>query len=284
MSLSLPKRLAQTLMPDRLGIALFPDHLVLTRISGGLRRRLLHKETLAFAPAAAGAAAWPPALDALAGKLAEGALANARITVVLSNQFVRYVLVPASDALGNPAEEQAYAQHCFERLYGGDAGAWTLKLSAAGAQRARLACAIEQPLVDALAGCLSGLKGRYRSLQPHLMASFNRVQAQLGALPAWLVVAEPGLICLAHLRESQWLSFSAHKVGPDWLAELPALIAREECLVDCDTACERVLVVAPEAPDATLPTADKRRFESLRTRPLTGLADLEPSYCIALGA
>ena len=280
-----PRRLAERLIADRLGVALYPDRLVLTRVSGGLRRRLKHKETQGFAAAAPGSAPWQPALDALAAALAAGALANAELTVVLSSHFARYVMVPASAELSGREEEEAFARHCFERIYGSQTDDWVIKLSEAGAKRARLACAIERGLADALALCLASLKARYRSLQPQLMAGFNQVRAGLGAQPAWLVVAEPGLVCLARLHDGQWQSVTAQKVGADWQRELPGLITREECLIDCDSACERVLVLAPDAAGASLPQAGARRFEVLQPAALPGLgAELEPCYRIALGA
>ena len=280
-----PGRLAQRMFPDRLGIALFPDRLVFTRTGGAVRRRLKHKETLEFAPAAPGVAIWQPALEALARSLAAGALAHAEVTLVVSNHFVRYVLVPASELLGGREEGEAFARHCFERVYGAASDGWALKLSESDPKRARLACAIERSLVDALAHCLAALDGRYRSLQPHLMAGFNRVRTGLGTLPAWLVVAEPGLVCIARLHDGQWQSVSALKVGGDWLQQLPGLIAREECLVDCDSACERVLVLAPDAAGETMPQSGERRFEALLPAPIPGIAgELEASHGIALGA
>jgi hypothetical protein len=278
-------RLRRPLFADRFGIALFPDRLVLTRISGGLRRKVRQAETLALAPAAEGSANWQPAVDALAGLLAAGALEHAELTLVLSNHFVRYVLVPWSDALGSREEEEAFARHCFARVYGSQAETWALKLGHADPAQGRLACAVEQALIDALAHTLAPLKGRYRSLQPYLMVSFNRVRAALGALPAWLVVAEPGLLCLGLLHQSQWKSVVTLKVGADWEKELPGLIAREECLVDCDSACERVLVVAPDTASAKFPQTDNRRFESLMPGTIPRLsAALDASYRIALGA
>jgi hypothetical protein len=278
-------RLRQALFPDRLGIALFPERLVIARTSGGLRRKVKQTETLEFAPSAPGSANWQPAVDALAGMLAAGALENSELTLVLSNHFVRYVLVPWSDALGGREEEEAFARHCFERAYGSESGAWALKLGRNGPDQARLACAAEQALIDALANHLSKLNGRYRSLQPYLMASFNRVRAALGALPAWLAVAEPGLVCLGLLHQAQWKSFATFKVSADWERELPGLIAREECLIDCDSACERVFVVAPDAAGAKLPQTGLRRFEILQPAPVPGLdAALAAPYRIALGA
>jgi hypothetical protein len=256
----------------RLGIALFPDRLVLARASGGFRRRLEHKEILELEPAKTGMPPWQPAVDALAAKVAAGELARAEVTLVLSNRFVHYTLVPWSDALGGKEEELAFARHCFARVYGSEVEAWALNLSPAGPGQARLACAIEQKLVDALSTCLAALGSRYRSLQPHLMASFNRWRARLGERPAWLVVAEPGLLCLALLQGGCWQSVRTLKVGPDWIEQLPGVLAREECLIDSQTECDQVLVFAPDGPQTVAPRAGKWRIENLMPNLVPGVA------------
>lgn len=273
------------LWPDQLGIALFPERLLLVRASAGFRRRLLHKEIVDFAPAEAGVPLWQPAADALAAKVAAGALAKADVSLILSNRFVHYAVVPWSDSLGTKEEELAFARHCFARVYGSEAENWALKLSSANPRKARLACAVEQTLIDALNTCMGPLAGRYRSLQPHLVASFNRVRARLGEQPAWVVVAEPGLLCLALLQEGCWQSVRTVKVGADWVKELPGVLAREECLVDSQTECGRVLVFAPDSPQMMLLQAGKWQVQNLVPSLLPGMIPgADAPFSIALGA
>lgn len=273
------------LWPDQLGIALFPERLVLARASGGFRRRLLHKEIVAFAPAEPGVPLWQPAADALTAKVAAGALAKADVSLVLSNRFVHYAVVPWSDALGSKEEELAFARHCFARVYGSETESWALKLSSANPRKARLACAVEQTLIDALETCMGPLARRYRSLQPHLMASFNRVRARLGEQPAWVVVAEPGLLCLALLQDGRWQSVRTVKVGADWVSELHGVLSREECLVDSQTECGRVLVFAPDSPQMMMPQAGKWQIENLLPGLLPGMTPgVDAPFSIALGA
>jgi hypothetical protein len=272
------------LWPDQLGIALFPERLVLARTSGGFRRRLLHKEIVALAPAEAGVPLWQPALDALAAKAAAGALARANVTVVLSNRFVHYTVVPFSDTLGSKDEELAFARHCFARVYGSETDGWELKLSSANPRKPRLACGVEQPLVEALNTHLRPLGSRYRSLQPHLMASFNNARGRIGERAAWLVVAEPGLICLALLQDGCWQSVHTIKVGADWVSELPGVLDREECLVDSQTECARVSVFAPDGPQEMVLQPGKWRVENLTPGLLPGMiTGADAPYSIALG-
>jgi len=273
------------LWPDQLGIALFPERLVLARASGGFRRRLLHKEVVAFAPSEPGTPAWHAPVDALAVKVAAGELAKADVTLVLSNRFVHYSVVPWSDTLGSKEEELAFARHCFARVHGSDADDWEIKLSSAQPQQSRLACAVERTLLDALNTHMSPLAGRYRSLQPHLMASFNRWRAKLGAKPGWFVVAEPGLLSVALLYGGQWHSVRALKVGPDWPQELSGILSREECLVDGAAQSDEVLLFAPDAAQPLMLDAGKWRINALLPTLLPGMAaGVDAPYSIALGA
>lgn len=273
------------LWAEQLGIALFPERLVLARARGGFRRRLAHKEIIAFAPAEPGVPPWQPAVDALAAKVAAGALAKADVTLVLSNRFVHYAVVPWSDTLGSKEEELAFARHCFARVHGSEADDWEIKLSSAKPGKPRLACAVEQSLIEALNTRMSPLASRYRSLQPHLMASFNRSRARLGGRPAWLVVAEPGLLCLALLQDGCWQSVRTVKVGADWISELPGVLAREECLVDSATQCDEVLLFAPDVAQPLMLEAGKWRISMLLPTLLPGMAaGADAPFSIALGA
>jgi hypothetical protein len=259
--------------------------MVLARASGGFRRRLVHKEIVAFAPSEPGVRLWQPALDALAAKVAAGALAKADVTLVLSSRFVQYAVIPWSDSLGSSEEELAFARHCFARVHGAEADDWEIKLGCATPGKPRLACAVEQPLLEALNACMEPLAGSYRSLQPHLMASFNRWRTRLGSRPAWLVVAEPGLLCLALLQDGCWQNVRTIKVGADWIGELPGVLAREECLADSATQCDEVLLFAPDAAQPLMLEAGKWRIKTLLPTLLSGMvAGVDAPYSIALGA
>jgi hypothetical protein len=273
------------LWADHLGIALFPERLVIARTSGGFRRRLVHKEIVTFAPSEPDMPLWQPAVHALAAKVTAGALANADVTLVLSNRFVHYTVVPWSDSLGSKEEELAFARHCFARVHGSAADDWEIKLETVKPGEPRLACAIEQPLIEALNTRMSPLASRYRSLQPHLMASFNRWRGLLGGRPGWFVVAEPGLLSVALLGGGQWHSVRTLKVGADWAQELTGVLSREECLIDGPTQSDEVLLFAPDAAQPLMLETGKWRIKTLLPTLLPGMsAGADAPFSIALGA
>ena len=272
------------LWPDQLGVALYPDRLLLARAGGGLRRRLAHKQIIEFAPGDGEAAAWQPAVDALAAQVAAGALAGAAVTLVLSNRFVHYAPVPFSAALGSPEEELAFVRHCFARVHGSEADDWAIRLSQTGPRKTRLACGVEQALVDALAKVMTPLGRRYRSLQPHLMASFNRWRGRLAGRPGWFVVAEPGLLSIALLHDGHWHSVRTMKVGADWAQQLPGVLSREELLIGSETQCEEVSLFAPDAAQPLMLDPGKWRINTLLPTLLPGMAaGVDAPFSVALG-
>lgn len=241
---------SRRLQPDAIGVAVFPDRLLLARVAGGWRHPRIHREVIDLAPVPAGAPAWQAALDALAARVADGTLAGAQVSIVLSSHFVHYALVPWNTLLKSEAEQLAYARQRFVRIYGEAAQAWDLRLSRSGARQSRVACAIAPALRVALDEVMAPLGRRYVSLQPHLMASFNRWHRHLGAQSRWLAVVEPGLVCLALLRQGQWQSVRTMRLGPDGFGQLSELLARERCLVEnCDDA-DLVSVLAAALPAA----------------------------------
>ncbi len=90
---------------------------------------------------ATGAQPWRAALQALETELPRFADGRTVATVILSNHFLRYTLVPWRDELSDAEEELAFARHCFARVYGKAAEQWELRLSQEAPESPRLASA-----------------------------------------------------------------------------------------------------------------------------------------------
>lgn len=196
--------------------------------SVGLFKKLLPETlTIGFAPAQLevrgkridcdpeyGAEPWQGAIERLAA-LEPG---PCRATVELSNALVRYALVPWSDALATPAEEELYVRHHFAKIHGERAKGWAVRASEASAGEARLASAVDAALVDALKKSFQGKKARLVSIQPALMSRFNAARKALPREGAWLVLAEPGRACVALHGARGWAGVQNAK--GDWRAAL----------------------------------------------------------------
>jgi hypothetical protein len=186
-----------------------------------------------------GAEPWQGALAALkALELPK----KGRATVVLSNHLVRYAVVPWSSALGTPGEEEAYIRHHFAKIHGERVKGWSLRASPAPGSEARLASAIDKALLDELKNLFNGKSApRLVSVQPQLMAAFNRWRRAIPAGGAWLVLADAERACVALHGGGGWRA--VHNGKGEWLA----LLDRERHRVEGDVP-DLVLICGASAP------------------------------------
>lgn len=270
---------------ERLLVGFSPSELTLVRVSGVLRPRVTAKHTTPCDPAF-GPEPWHGAAAALKEAVA-GARGDALdVTVVLSNHFVRYALLPWNDALSGTAEELAYARHYFAKIHGERSKSWTLSLSEEPSGTPRLAGAIDTALLEALRGCFpTGGKARLVSMQPYLMAAFNCWRGPVEQSGAWLLIAEPERACIALRGKGRWQavlntrgSVSTHE---DWAA----LLDRERHrIVDGDPG-SAVLVHDTQGSAARWPQVGDWRFERLSLPPMDGYRPREDGrYAMALAA
>lgn len=207
-------------------------------------------DTVASSEQPAGALA---AVDALEALLAHPQIGSGHLSIVVSNHFVRYQLVPWSDDVGTPEELNAYARICFEQVYGGEAVGWQVQVAPERAGSARLAAAIPLTLLDRLRAVVAPTRLRLRAVQPYLMAAFNKLGNAFRHQDFLFVLAEPARTCLLAATGGEWrgVRMSAGDDAPETLA---ALIERECQLLDLhDAALPPIYVHAPQRARMVLP-------------------------------
>lgn len=182
-----------------------------------------------------GAEAWHGALEALRRVQFKK---RTHVTVLLANAFVRYALVPPSDALAGEAEEQGYLRHHFAKVHGERAKGWAFRWSGG------LASAVDRRLLEELKACFPprGL-AQLVSVQPELMAAINRWRGEFPAAGAWLVLAEAERACAALHARGAWRAVTNAKGA--WLE----LLERERHRVEGPVP-DLVLLSGAAAPQA----------------------------------
>jgi len=232
------------LWTERIRVAFAPAALGIVRA-----RRGAEAAEVVACDAQAGAEAWRGALDAFASAAASWLALRADVSVVLSNHFLRYALVPQDAALRGGAEELAFARHAFAKIHGERSAAWDVLLDREARGPLRVACAIDGELRRGLQACFPpGAKARLASLQPYLMAAFNRRRRQLAAPAAALLLLEPGRACLARLAHGRWTRLRNLRGEFEAPQTWTALLEREQAL-DGD-APEREVLVRPHEDSA----------------------------------
>ncbi|CAD5379476.1 conserved hypothetical protein [Pseudomonas sp. OF001] len=192
---------------------------------------------------------WAAPADALERLLAGQPRRRGSLSVVLSEHFARFTLVPWSEAIVSPAELCAYARLRFEEIYGSDAAGWALQLSPEAAGQPRLAVAVASGLLDRLAALARGAGLRLASVQPYLMSAFNRLCRPLAGDDFLFLLAEPERSCLLVAREGRWVAVRS-VAGSDADAALAVLLERESELQELDASTPTAIYVhAPGRPD-----------------------------------
>jgi hypothetical protein len=273
------------LFRDRIRIALSPDSLALVRIKGAFRPRVLERRTIACDPAF-GAEPWQGAVAALTRLAGEIRNANARVTVVLSNHFVRYALVPRSEALADAEEQSAFVRYCFSKIHGERSKEWDVRLSRGSAGPVRMASAVDSKLIEAIRSAFpAGAKAKLVSVQPYLMSAFNRWRTLLKGARTWLLLVEPQRACLAHFEDNRWTTVRNTRGSFESPAQWAELLDLERHRVGGAETPEGVYVHAPRGSTPSSAEAQGWTFSRLALAPMEGLpaAETDP-YSMALCA
>jgi len=231
---------------DQVRIFLSPQRALLLRLKRGLHPRVVAKASLSCAPQP-GEPPWQASLRALEPALAKPEWRGANAVAVLSGHFMRHVLVPWSDALGNECEQIEYARHCFAKVYGRNAEAWDLRLSLETPGETHVAAAVDRSLIEALPTLCRQNQLRLVSIQPYLMAVFNAWRERFRDGSRWLVLIEHDRLCVALLEAGRWRWLRHQRMDNETLADIGVWLAREQYLAGAPETARSVLLYAPEA-------------------------------------
>ena len=205
-------------------------------------RVLVSKKKIVPVKPATDAPEWKAAVDSLPEILASHK--GAEVSLVIADSFVRYALLPWNAAVKNDEQWAAVARHRFSSLHGALTAGWDVKITETAPQGARLACAVDRGLIEALATAFVSSQVNLVSVQPFLVAAFNRIRNKVGTGSCWLVVEEPGRLTLAFIQRGVWLAVRTRRVDSHWRAALPQIIERESAFLALSEPCTRVIVCA----------------------------------------
>jgi len=227
---------------NHLRVGVCADRLLLAEYRRGLRPSKAQQRVLPVQPGANGPE-WKAPVAALPEALKEAR--GAEVSIVLADQFVRYALLAPNEALKSDEQWLALARHRFGAIYGPAAAAWDVKVTETSPAGPRLACALEREILEALAMQASGAGAALVSVQPFLVAAFNRLNEKtrkvLGDGTCWLVVEEPGRLTLALLLRGVWTAIRSRRIDARWQMVLPQILERESAFLGLDKPCTSVV-------------------------------------------
>jgi hypothetical protein len=265
-----------------LRIALCPDRVVVARVGLGWRGNVLDKRIVDCAPATVDQT-WQTPLAALRAILDEHKKPNTSATVILSNHFVRYAIVPWRDSIANVAEQTALARHCFKNIYGDVAATWNVKVSDGGFRRNALASAVDRELLIQLKQIFTERKVSLSSVQPYFMTACNRFRRELAAgKSGCLSVLERGRATLGVFDRSGWQTLTTRRLADVSQTSLAPLLAQEINSANLAVTPEQLFVAALEDPKADF-TDRAWTTQALRLKARRGFSPFEDArYAMAL--
>jgi hypothetical protein len=192
-------------------------------------------------------------------------------SVVLADQFCRYVLLPHNETLKTAEQWLALAKHRFAGVHGARAAEWDVKVTETAPGGARLACAVDRALINGLVGKFSLAGVHLLSVQPFLVAAYNRIRATVGNSSCWVVVEERGRLTLVLIQRGAWLAIRTRRCDERWRVVLPEILERESAFLGLSEPCTRVIVCAQNGFDTRM--HEHWRAHALSYRELALAAD-----------
>jgi len=216
---------------------------------------------------AAGDGTWNAPVEALAAALAG---AKGEAAVVLADQFVRYSLLAHNETLKTAEQWTALATHRFNTLHGPRAADWQITVTQTAPIGPRLACAVDRALITRLAEIFVKANLHLASVQPFLVAAFNRIRKTVGNGSCWIVVEEPGRLTLALIQRGMWIAIRGRRADKGWRNVLPEILGREGAFLGLSQPVTRVIV-------CTQGEFDTEMYDAWRTEAL-GYRELAVSH------
>lgn len=193
------------LWTERLCVALLPDRLIWVILARGLRMSIRAHGSVPVHNPAEGSP-WQAVLEALQRELPNIPITRGEVSVVLSNAFMRYLVINSNTALSRPEERLALARHDFQRIHGALVETWEIRL-AAGEQN-YVAAALDKELLAQLRQCFVTTRLKLHIIQPYAVAAFNHWAKCFNSKTAeGLFLVEPHGYCYAGLCNGQWEFF-----------------------------------------------------------------------------
>ena len=152
-------------------------------------------------------------------------------TVIISNQFARYAVIPWDVDVVIESEQKALMEHCFNLIYGEHAKAWDLRMNIPDYGKSSLASGIHKSLLTILHDEFSEAGMQISAVSPQLVLAINQTLSQLKAQRKkpnfWLVAIQGGHVCLTLLVDGHWRAVKNVAIEADVSAQIQALIQRE---------------------------------------------------------
>jgi Tfp pilus assembly protein PilN len=183
-------------------------------------------------------------------------LARADVQVTLSNDLVRYALVPDADALRNDAERRAAAMHALAQTYGELARGLEVAADSAGYFPSMVAAGVAPELRQGIEQALRAAGAGSVRIQPALSRAMNLAGRRWQLDAGWLAMEDPERIVLAAFAGGDIVALRNLRVRDDARSELQVLLQQSRLLDPVPAETADVLLLGEHVAVEAVPSAD----------------------------
>lgn len=253
----------------KLRIAIHPDRICIGRIANDRQARPTDVSTVAVQ---SGTWPWDAPLVRLREVLADYCKPGMAATVLLSNHFARFTVLPWRDDVGSHAEQTAFAAHCFKAAYGVPATHWDIRISEGGFRCNALASAIDREWLIGLNRLFDEHGMTLASAQPWFMAACNAYRQELNRhAEGCLAVLEPGRVAFGIYGRHGWQSLILRRVADADPGSFASVVSQELLSAGVDEIPERMYVATVGAGECSLLSSRASSWVSDRQSRVPGL-------------
>jgi hypothetical protein len=146
---------------------------------------------------------WRDSVATLQRWLTENSPKRARLDIIISDRYVRYLVLPWSSDLTQDEEWLALARARIDVTWG-QAEAREVRIDRPRFKSTCFACAIDQDLHARLLSLQLPPGLKIQAVRPNFTATFNELRADITAAPTLVVVGERDSVTIGAIENNQW--------------------------------------------------------------------------------
>jgi len=254
-------RLWPSFSPNTLWVTFAADGLAIVQQTRGFNKRITDQQfikTRHTEKHPAESPNWQLLVNQLDGYLSSASLnKNTQMNVILSSDYVRYIMLPAQQVAMNSAEKSAYVNAVFREIYGAAANDWYIKYHSAAPHQNTPAAAVDKQLLASLEHLAGKYQLKLNTVQPYLMAAFNALNHSIHKANGYLVLLENTKLLLIYCQQGVCQQLQTVTVNQDWQTALKNALNRELLLNEqLNTADKNLFIYAPAQKNTSLNAID----------------------------
>lgn len=229
------------LLNSRCYLAISASGIALARTST-LRRRIVSQAFIPLPKPIKNSEAVYPLIDAILSQ--HSSQKSQQLQVLLSSDFVRFMVLPAQQTALTASEKMAFANALYHDVYGTLSDNWLIQTDDTPPQQPTLCAAIDQQLQAQLKAIASQHRFNLCSVVPYPTYIMNRLP--LEKYDGFLVIIEPTRLVLAEFNNTLQAMQSIKWEG-DWKTPLMHLLNKTTI---CDGLIQKRLLVYTSVQDS----------------------------------